>query len=472
MRIIRAGTILLMAILASRGSFAQVNSRPFPAMGPEIADAPALDENVASEGEAQVTSDTHALSGGLRSGLGSWGPRHSFMVPGFRFGQSLESNPMLEDPGAYRGFTSVTGQLQAIQYLGRGGELRYAGAVRFDSSARLRGANQFTNSHGVSFAESYRPGPWNFMINDEAHYWQGSLAGDAGLEGMGSIVTQAGRWGGVPGIQLGSVELQSGLEPDQSILSLRSARVSNTVLAEVDRRMGERNTVTAAVFYGLLHFYTPGLIDDDQRGVFAGFDHALSPRDRVGVMYGYSRLGFSGVPDTFSNSYGQLMYGRSLTGRLAVEVGAGPEYISSAGTSTGYTDLNWQGKGSIHYQLRNLGVHVAATRGFTGGAGSLYGARSSGVQSSVSYAINRIYSGSLSLGVTRNTAILAAQQYDTRHAGTTLSRNAGSRFGTYFSYDLQDQASSGCSASGCALTGVWQVFGVGISWGARPVGLP
>jgi hypothetical protein len=476
MRLLRAGTILVMAMpmLVPWRAVAQVNARPFPAAGPETTEtsAPVLDETGASDADMQITSDTHPLSGGLRSGLGSWGPRHSFTVPGFRLGQSLESNPMLADPGAYRGFTSATGQLQAIQYLGRGGELRYAGAVRFDSSATLRGANRFTNSHGVSFAESFRPGSWNFMVIDEAHYWQGSLAGDAGLEGMGSIVTQASRWGGVPGIQLGSVEMQSGLQPDQSILSVRSARISNTVLAELDRRVGQRNTITAAAFYGLLHFYTPGLIDDDQKGLFAGFDHALSPSDRVGVMYGYSRLGFPGVPDTFSNSYAQLMYGRSLSGRLAVEVGAGPQHISSSGTSTGYSDLNWQGRGSVNYQLRNLGIQVAATRSFTGGAGSLYGARTNGVQSSVTHAFNRIYSASLTFGITRNTAILAGQHYDTQHAGASLSRNAGSRFGTYFSYDLQNQTSSGCSASGCALTGLWQIFGMGISWGARPIGLP
>lgn len=476
MRLLNVGTILKisMLMLLPWRTVAQANSRPFPAVGPETTEAqgPVLEDTVASDADPQITSDTHPLSGGLRSGLGSWGPRHSFLVPGFKLGQSLQSNPMFSDPGAYRGFTSATGQLQAIQYLGRGGEFRYAGAARFDSSATFYGANRFINSHGVSFAESFRPGAWNFVVNDEAHFWQGSLAGDVGMEGMGSIVTEASRWGGVPGIQLGSFEMQSGLQPDQSILSVRSARISNTVLAEVDRRVGDRNTITAAAFYGLLHFYTRGLIDDDQRGLFAGFDHALSLRDHVGVMCGYSRFGFPGVPGTFSNSYAQLMYGRFLSRSLAFEAGAGPQHISSSGTFTNYSDLNWQGRASVNYQLRSLGIQMAATRSFTGGGGKLYGARTNGVQSSITHSFNRVYSASFASGVTRNTAILAGQQYDTQHAGAYLSRNADSRFGMYFSYDLQNQRSSGFSASGRDLTGLWQIFGVGMSWGARPVGVP
>ncbi len=160
-----------------------------------------------------ITPDEHALSGGVQPGLGSWGPRHSFWIPRVRLAQSLGSDPMLEDQGAYRGFTAAVGQVQAIQYFGRGGEVRYAGAVRFDSSATVYGANRLTNSHALGMSETRRFGEWDLTVNDQAHYWQGSLAGDSGMEGLGSVTTQLSDWAGAPGIQLDSMTLQSGVEP-------------------------------------------------------------------------------------------------------------------------------------------------------------------------------------------------------------------------------------------------------------------
>lgn len=471
MKIARGAFVFLAAgILCGLRLCAQVQSPVNQAPSPMAQEIGESQDGTTDTGE-DVRPDSRALSGAIVPGVGSWGPRHSFVLPGLKFAQSLDGNPMFQDPGAYRGFTSAVGQIQAIQYLGRSSALRYAGAARFDSSATIYGANRFTNTHSAVVNSGQQWGQWTLTVNDQAHYWQGSLAGDTGMDGLGTITTQVSQWLGAPGIQLDSVALQSGLEPDQSILSARASRLSNISLAEIDRQLGTRDVVTATGYYGLLHFFTSGLIDNKQKGMLAGYDHRLSERDRLGVVYGFSQTDFSSTSNSIQTSYGQLMYGRAISGRLAMQVGAGPQYTISTSAQANDRNLTWQGRGNLTMQLRAANLQLSAQRMVTGGAGVLYGAQTNQVQFSASRNIGRTLSLDGNVGITRNQALLGDLTYDTRHVGASASSNPSGRLSAFFSYDLQYQASSGCSGSDCALTGTWQVFAAGISWRTRPIGV-
>ncbi len=206
--------------------------------------------------------------------------------------------------------------------------------------------------------------------------------------------------------------------------------------------------------------------------MLAGYERVLSSRDRVGLMYGFTQLDFTSGSNSFVTSYGQVLYGRSLSGRLALEIGAGPQYLASAGGAGTYSDLNWQGRGSLTMQLRSASLRVAGLRMVTGGSGVLYGALNNEVEVGVIRPFRRIYSVGSNFGMARNAAIQGNQGYDTQHFDVSLARTPSGRLSTFFSYDLQSQASFGCAAGGCTLTGVWQTFGVGITWTRRPIGLP
>ncbi len=170
-------------------------------------------------------------------------------------------------------------------------------------------------------SETRRFGEWDLTVNDQAHDWQGSLAGDSGMEGLGSVTTQLSDWAGAPGIQLDSMTLQSGVEPDQSNLSVRSSRVSKTALGEVDRRLGARNVATAAGFT-VRCIFTFGL-DRRHRGGNAG---------RLMSVYCLRATGWADVRvyelDTSgSNRLSHPMVGavREITIRApGTEIGAGP----------------------------------------------------------------------------------------------------------------------------------------------------
>jgi hypothetical protein len=290
------------------------------------------------------------------------------------------------------------------------------------------------------------------------------------MEGLGSMVTQLNQWSGGFGIQLGSTGLQSGLTPEQSILTLQSGRIGETALGEVDRQLDSRNMATAVGYYGLLHFFSSGLIDETQEGFLAGYDREISARDRIGLVYGLSRMNFSGADTVLNENRAGLLFGRQITGRLAMELGAGPLYVSSNGTSADFTDLDWQGQASVNLHLHSTEIRAGAMRMLTAGSGVLYGALTSSIEGSLGRTMRR-GNATLSFGVARNEGISTQERYDTQFLSATVNHNLGRWVGAFLSYNVQHQTSANCPATSCAITGVQQVFGVGVKWTTRPIGM-
>ena len=228
--------VLAICVCISIGMAAQ--SAPVPPIQGLL--APVL---VTQPPETPVTPDEHPLSGGQILGIGSWGPRHSFFTPSLRLSETLDSNPLLQTPsdGGYRGFSNVGGGVQWMQYLGRDAEIRYAGALRYDTMARLQGYSPFINAHSAAISKVIPFRTWSLLIDDEAHYSDGSNFGAAGLEGMDLLVNQNSS---LPNLQLTSTSLQPNLTPNQSILTTRVGRVANTTLIEADAHIDARDTAT------------------------------------------------------------------------------------------------------------------------------------------------------------------------------------------------------------------------------------
>jgi hypothetical protein len=422
------------------------------------------------EDESVISPDDHPLSGIIKPGLGSWGPRHSFLVPGFTAGQTLQSGN-LSSSGASPHITSVAGQLQGIQYLGRDGELRYVGAVRMDSAERFAGAGRFTNVHSLSVAKAVHGRRWRLLADDVAAYSNSSLLGDAGMEGLGSIVTEVSKWSGAGGIGLGSMTLQSGVAPDQTILTKVGGRLSNTALAEFDYGLGTRGTSTVASYHGLLHFFNNELSDSEQAGVVMGYDREVTARDTFGLLYGYMSLWFPGNDSNLRSQYSALLWGRNISGRFALELGAGPLEIGGTGKDLPRTQLTWQARASTMMRMHKGEIQLGAARMLTAGSGVLTGALTDSVQGTLAHSLHRAASISMQFAYARNQSLSSMQRYDTNVFGVDYSRHIGRTTYVFVSYNLNHQTASGCTPTFCGLTGTNQVFGTGLSWTARPVGL-
>ena len=77
----------------------------------------------------------------------------------------------------------------------------------------------------------------------------------------------------------------------------QSSNITNVTVADVIENLTPRSSVTAAASYGLMHFTdnTQNLINSQQYGGQAGFDHSLSAKDQIAVTGSYMAFHFPGV---------------------------------------------------------------------------------------------------------------------------------------------------------------------------------
>ena len=429
---------------------------------------------VTDEQETPVIPDEHPLTGGQVLGVGTSGAKHSFIIPSLRLAETLDSNPLLlsSNDGSYRGFTAVGGSVQWMQYVGRDTEIRYSGALRYDSRAELQGYSQFTNVEHVAISRSMRFRNWSLLIDDEAEYSQGSSFGAAGMEGMGGMVTQTSQWSGLSNLLLSPNALRPDLLPDQSVLVGQIGRITNSTLVELDGRVDARNTFTVAGSYGLLHFNSSLLADTDQTLAIAGYNRRVTARDSFAIEGAFARFTYEGSSTSVSTEYFSVLYARRISGRSSIEVGVGPQVTQLNLAQGNQRTVGWQGRGTAQYRTHRTTLSAQANRVVSGGAGVFTGAVTTTGSGTVNCDLSRYFSMSLTSGVSRTQELDSSQLYDMEFAGFVLNRKVGRYSNLYVSYDLQHQTTGGvCTGPFCGYTGLRNVFGIGLSWNYRPISI-
>ena len=198
----------------------------------------------------------------------------------------------------------------------------------------------------------------------------------------------------------------------------------------------------------------------------------------MALVYGFSRFRFRGQNRDIDDHSVQLAYGRRITGRLALQLSAGPEiYIVSDPVSGSGRLLTWTAQSGLTYQFRRSSLAVSYATYLAGGSGVLNGSQSHSVQMTVTQRLSRMWSGSLDAGFARNTALQGTTTqtntaFNTWYGGFNLSRPLGRYTNLYFNYYLQRQ--TGTDPSSCITGGVCSTsllrhhFGVGVNFHSRP----
>jgi hypothetical protein len=393
----------------------------------------------------------------------------------------LQSNPLLlsNANGSYKGFTSFGGDAQMVRYFGRDAEIRYAGNVRYDTYAALQGNDKFTNAHDFLISKRIVFRNWQLQFANETQYSQGSNFGFVGMEGLGGVVGQLWQWQGLSSVQLASATLRPDLLPNQSIYTGQTGRVANASLGEADFRLNSRDMLTFAGTYSLLHFTSDAYLDTRQASGIAGFNHNISPRDSVAIEAMYTHFIFVDTPNTINAAEFTLLYGRRITGKLSVDFGAGPVIertnlgaSTSNSQATHDSQLDWQGRASLHYRTSRALLTLHGDRSFTAGAGVLQGAMTTGGMGSAEFTLSRNWSTSVSFGLARNEQLNSGGAFNTQYFGATLNRRLGFNTTIFASYNLDRQTSgSDCIGTVCQFGGIRNVFGLGLSWTGKPISL-
>jgi hypothetical protein len=285
----------------------------------------------------------------------------------------------------------------------------------------------------------------SFSYLPEGSFSFGAYGGMPGLglaNGGGMGTGEAG--GGLPGSrdfgtgQLGSI----GLIP----------RIANTVIADMVQSITPRTAVTLAGGFSNAHFYDDAnlLVNSDQTTVQGGFSHLLSRHDQVGAIYGYQLFRFPQITGgQIQNHIVNLRWGHTITGRLSLIVGAGPQYtVVQLDYPTPFEQKQWSANGRVQlrYKLRRTAFVLAYEKYVSSGSGFYTGADSQVARLGMKHSISRTvdffgdlgYSHNKRLGTINNLLIpflgAAGEHYDEGFAGAVVRKHFGRVFDFFVAY--------------------------------------
>ncbi len=411
----------------------------------------------------QATPDTRPLSGIEQFTLGQMGKRRSYLLSSLQFLETADTNSNI---------TSGQSNLDAVSTLFGHITLqrvwsRYELAADYSGGGYLyntrSGLNSAIHQFGVTQRIAWRR--WSLLLSDQVGYLPEASFGFGGLNyyGLGGSVTNL-------------TNVNPIFEPNQTILTARATRISNTVVGEVAYTIGPKSSITASGSYGILRFTGTGssLIDSSNEVFLTGYNYALTHRDTIALTYGLSLFRFEGTNQRFQNHSVHVAYGRRITGRFALQLSAGPEIATFSNPGT---RLSW-GMGSfLLYQFRRTSLGISYSNYLSGGSGVLVGAQSHSIGMTVGRQLSRRWSGSLDFGFARNTALhentaqAANPAFYAGYAGVTLSRPLGRYMGVSINYYLQRQSSNTgpCTVTICGTVPLRHHFGLGFNWHHRPI---
>ncbi len=263
-------------------------------------------------------------------------------------------------------------------------------------------------------------------------------------------------------------------------------RLTNTAILEAVQAINPISAVTVAGGFSNAHFFDSynavtnpdPLIDSDQLTVEGGYAHLLNRHDQIGAIYAFQLFQFPQL------SGGQIYihiinirYSHTITGRLSVVAGAGPQYTELE--QGGYSS-RWSL--SARVQLRYKFSHselLASYEKFTSpGSGFFAGANVQEARVGYTRPVGRTWTLYGDLGYSHNAQIqsvsgygvVGANTYDEGSAGFVLRKHLGRNYDVFGAYRFAELGFSN-EVTFLGSTGrieSRQVGTVGLEWHPRP----
>jgi hypothetical protein len=465
-------TVLCAAFLAV--PIAQAQQQPPdqsapPSQAAQPNGSPSPDETEPTDINGQrLNPDTRSLAGVQTVSLGVPALERSYWQPSFFVTVAGDSNPLLTpSTTSWTTWTTLLGALTvransnhsefSMDYVG-------GGSISNDASVQNAVVQE------VQVGERIKGRRATFSLLDQVAYIPETSFGYGGLSALS-----------LPGG--GALGLQPSLVPSETILSARGQRLLNSSLVEFDALLTPRATFTVAGGYAFLHDFNNSVFDFDNTIGQAGFSYQVSRQDAIAIVYRYNSFRFTTADATLLGNIAELTYARRITGRLAFEIGAGPEYAifrvpsTTAMGTTSTTNIYWVGDASLTYDLRHTSLGLSYDHGIAGGSGVLSGSIADTVTGSITSQLSRTFRGDLSVGYARNeplsvgaTTATANPIFDYYYGTAGISHPFGHSVTLSLSYLSQYQHVDGtyCVGTVCGNTILRQQISLGLNMHTRP----
>jgi len=433
-----------------------------------------------STGAQELAPDTRPLAGALGLSLGAPKTARSYWTPFLDVSGTAYSNPPVNSGGSsgWTTWASLSGGID-LHKISSNSDLMLSALSGGSFSTDGSGGNVNVQQLGLAERLTFRRS--SISVIDQVGYLPQAGFGYNGL-------------GTVAGTTSGNLGLQTNFTPNQSILTASGQRISNTAIAEFDRFLTPRSSVVLLGSYGLLHYFDNNLADTHETSAQAGYNHVLNRKDTVALFYRFDAFRYSHIPQSINDHSVQVSYARRITGRLAFQVSAGPDFAFSqtpikGGTatrgtvgsvaSTGKTtQFLWDLNTTFDYRLRSAALGLTYSHGVTGGSGVLAGSVADNVSGSATRRLTRLLDATGTIGYSRNTGVAitakstltpVSQTYDYWFGGASLTRTFGRSVNLSLGYQAQYQISnfSFCVTPVCGTSYLTHQIYLDLGWRPR-----
>jgi hypothetical protein len=342
--------------------------------------------------------------------------------------------------------------------------LLYSGGYFFGNGSNINSSSY--QSLGVS--QVLRARRWRLGVSDIITYLPSSpLYSVSGVPFSGDV---------------GTTPISTGQVPTQSILTNYGEQVSNTVSGSVSRDLTGKTYVEGYGAYTVQRFLQNGLNNNDLLAS-GSLGHRFSVRNSVAASYTYGQYSFAqsvaGIANFQFISHGVSgTYTHAFNRNLALQVSAGPQWISSNTSSVLPSRTLFTSAVLLSYTGERTRASAGYSRSPNIGSGVLLGALSDNVSFSMQHVFTRDWSGGLTANYGRASGLAALPGENiltnSFYGGVQANRRLGENFSAFASYSAVTQSAGSQAIARNAFDGTAHIVTVGITFSphTRHVGRP
>lgn len=333
----------------------------------------------------------------------------------------------------------------------------YSGGVFFTS---VPGNSTTETFQDLAVSQVAQTRSWVFVGSDSFSYLPGTpTTGLSGVAGVGDV---------------GTYPVQTGIGPDQSILTNSGTRIANGLQGSATWQTTPSLDLEASGSWQVLHF-NGGIsaLNTNTTSATAGPNYRIDARTSIGADANYSDMTYPSYAGYKIETEGaSVNFTRAWTRRLSTTVNFGPS--RTHGTTLSPIPNQWivAGSAQANYATRTTGFYANYTRGVNSGSGIIFGALTDTVLAGLDRPITRDWNLGLQVSYSRNVGLSQVNgvtpRYDSTFGAVQLARRITESLSCYGSYTAISQSASNASNLDSAFNGTNNVFGFGITFAPAP----
>lgn len=320
----------------------------------------------------------------------------------------------------------------------------------------------------IAASQVYRTRSWVFVASDALNYLpQSPTTGLSGIPGLGDI---------------GTIPVQTGLGPDQTILTTSGQRLTNGLSGSATWQLTGSTDLEGSASWQILKFVgnsAPGFNTNDYSFTF-GPDHRIDARDSINAAAYYSRQTYPDYQSARIETEGvNVGFTRSWTRAFTTTISAGPETTHGETIARIPSQVSVAVSASASYAGRRNGASASYVRAVNGGSGVIFGAISDTAAVGFNLPLSRVWNfgvnGAYSHSVSLAPIFGETPRTNTVYAGAQASRRLTETLSMYASYTVEHQTATGFSpllqffGISNAYTGFNNIGAVGITFAPAPL---